>query len=46
MLVIYKGQKKDMHHTIATKLLKSGEAKLVPEKEVVKRTRKKIVKDE
>lgn len=46
MLVIYKGDKKDLHHTIANKLLKSGEAELVKEKEPVKRTRKKITKDE
>jgi len=46
MLVIFKGEKKDMHHTIANKLLKRGEAELVKEKEVIKRTRKKISKDE
>jgi hypothetical protein len=41
MLVIFEGQKKDLHPTIAVKLLKAGKA-TIEEKTEVKKTRKKV----
>jgi len=44
MLVIFNGEKKDLNHTIANKLIKMGLAEAVKEKKTT--GRKKIVKDE
>lgn len=47
MLVIIDGIKKDLHYTIASKLLKSGQAQLIEEKQNIEKPKqeKKIVKD-
>lgn len=46
MLVIFNGEKKDLTPIVASRLIKRGLATLVTEEEVIKKTRKKIVKDE